>query len=186
MDRHQPLAVLVELAQHEGPVGQPIELVLDEQLDEGTLVLQDKDLLQSGGELPNDPTLQGIGHPHMQQPHPKPLQLLVVQPELPQRLAHLEIGLASRDDADPVRVGAQGDPVDVVGPGIGQGRAHPAIDHGVLHLHDSCAVHVGGRPMHVGTPVQLDVDHDWLHPVGRHHRRPRPIGHRRRHLERHP
>ncbi|OPZ53734.1 MAG: hypothetical protein BWY91_01849 [bacterium ADurb.BinA028] len=186
MDRDEPLAVLVEFAQHERPVGQPIELVLDEQLDEGALVLQDEDLLQPGGELPDDPALERVGHPQLQQAHTEALQLPVVQPQLPQGLAHLEIGLAGRNDPHPVGVGAQGDPVDVVGPGIGQGCPHPAIDHGVLHLHDPGAVHVGRGSVQIGPPVLLDVHHDRLDAPRSHHRRPGPVGDRGRHFHRHP
>ena len=48
---------------------------------------EDEDLLEAVGELSHDLTIQRVWHPHLQQSHPQPAQLLIIDAEVAQHLA---------------------------------------------------------------------------------------------------
>ncbi len=183
VDRDERPALVVELAQHQGAQRHAVQLVLDVELDERTLVLQDEDLRQPVGELPHDASLERVGHPQLQQPHAEAVQLVVVQPEVPAGLAQVEVRLARRDDAEAVVRPVQGDPVDVVLARVGERGRHTGVDERAFQLQDAGAVEVGGRDVHVGTTVELRRHHDRRHPTWGDEGRAGAVGDARRHLE---
>ena len=55
---------------------------------------------------------------------PSALRVALVDAEIGQRLAHIEIGLAGGDDAEPRRLAVDHDAVELVGAGEGGDRRH--------------------------------------------------------------
>ncbi len=148
-----PVPLFVELADHSradicAPV---VELFLQLVLDDGALFLDDQDFLQALGELPHAVALQRPDHAHLEQGEADVGGHGLVDPEVVQRLAHVEIGLAGGDDAEAPLGAVDHRPVQMIGPGEGQCRIELAAVQSLLLLH------------HVQSAVPADIE-----AVGRH------------------
>ena len=120
--RQLPLALLVVLADHaRADVLAPVvELLLQLVLDELALLLDDQDLLEPFGELAHAFGVERPGHADLEDPQADLGRALLVDAEVVQRLPHVEIGLARRDDAQPRLRAVDDDAVEPVDPRIGQ------------------------------------------------------------------
>ncbi len=85
----EPRAVLVELAQHAGGVGGPVQDVLDRGLQQRGLLLHDEDLRQPPGEGPDDLRVQRPEHADLQEAD---AGLLRRDAELAEALADVVVG----------------------------------------------------------------------------------------------
>ncbi len=129
----QPLLVLVLLAEHAWPVGKIVELLLDLGLDQRALLLDDKDQVEAFGELQHALRLERPGHGNLVESDAELVGLHLVDAELVEGRAHVEIALAAGDDADLGRRSAAGDDaVELVGAGEGQDGARACSRAGAL------------------------------------------------------
>ena len=121
LGREQPLLVLVLLAEHARALGQIVELLLDLRLDQRALLLDDQDQIEPFGELRHALRLERPGHADLVEAQAQLVGLHLVDAELVERRAHVEIALAAGDDADlRVRPAAGDDAIELVGAGEGQ------------------------------------------------------------------
>ena len=118
-----PFAGLVELADDPRPdiLAPVIELLLQLVLDQRPLLLDDQDLLEPFGEVADAVALQRPGH-------------ALVDAEIVERLADVEIGLAAGDDAEAPPRAVDDDAVQAVGPGIGERGVELVAVQPELHL----------------------------------------------------
>ncbi len=119
-----PVAILVELADHpRAHVLAPIvELLLELVFDDRALLLDDQDLLEPLGEMADALALERPGHRHLVEADADIGGMRLVDPQIVQRLAHVEIGFAGGDDAK-ARIRAVDDnAVEPIGAGKGQCR----------------------------------------------------------------
>ena len=122
-----------------------VELLAHLHFDQRALLLDHDDQLEALRELGQLALAQRIGARDLVDAQPEIVGAHLVDAELVERLAHVEIGLAERDDAD-LRIAAAGgdDPVELVG-------AHER-DHGV-------ALVVGEPRLHAENGVaEADVE----------------------------
>ena len=116
LHREQPVALLVLLADADRLVGGPVELLADLDLDQRALLLDHDDLLEAVGEflevaLADRPRAGDLVEADAEIVAPD-----LVDAELVERLADVEIALADGDDADLRRPAARGDVlVELVG-----------------------------------------------------------------------
>ena len=162
VDLQKLLAALVGLADDDGAaVGRGVEQrVLELLLDDRPLLLDHQDLALALGEGRRALGLERPHHGDLVDGEPQPLGLGVVDAELVQRLAHVEVGLADGDDAE-ARIGpADHQPVELVGAPIGEGgrmldrERAPLLAQPIVGPAD---VHAVGRQDEVGRK-DLDVD----------------------------
>ena len=151
----QRRAVFMGLADHIGHVGAPEVDLADHRLDEVALLLDHDHLVETGHELVQDRALERVDHAELEDPDPAAGQLVVVQSEAPQRLAHIQVGLARGDDPDTVVGGALDDPVDPVEPCVLQGAGDTDGQLVLLELHQARSQQLPRR--HVGARAQIAV-----------------------------
>src|SRR5262249_28774447 len=97
-------------------VGQIVELLLDLRLNERPLLFHGQDDVESLRELEDALRLQRPGHADLVKPYPQLIGSHFVDAQLVERLAHVEIALAGRDDAKlRIRAAARNDAVELVG-----------------------------------------------------------------------
>src|SRR5215471_7852577 len=101
LDREQPVAGFVLLADADRLVDGAVQLLAHLHLDQRSLLLDHDDELQAAGEflqllLANRPRTRDLVDAQAEI-----VAADLVEAELVERLAHVEIGLADRDDADP-------------------------------------------------------------------------------------
>src|SRR4029079_16825159 len=103
------------LADAERLVGGAVKLLAQLHLDEGALLLDHDDLVEAACEIDELALRERPRAGDLVQAKPHVVRLDLVEAELVERLAHVEIGFADRDDAD-LRVAAAGenDAVEVV------------------------------------------------------------------------
>ena len=125
MRREQRLALLIGLADDNRALVIRIQNILDLGFDQRALFLHHDDGREARGKIRDDRRFERPHHAELQQPDTKLCRLRLVDPEVIQRLAHIEIGLARRDDAKPRRLSTlHDDAVDGIGPGEGFHRGH--------------------------------------------------------------
>ena len=98
-----PFAVLVELADHARAhvVAPVVELLLELVLDELALLLDDQDLLQALGEVAHALAARAArSSPTLKTRMPISAACALVDAEVVERLAHVEVALAGGDDAE--------------------------------------------------------------------------------------
>ena len=156
-----------------------VEDLLDGRLHERALLLDHDQLVEAVGELADDLGFGRPDHAELQQPDPAAAQGSFVQAEHGQRLAHVEVGLAGRDDADPVARRAAHDPVEAVEPGVLQGPGQPHAVQGSFQLRQVGAEQPGGRAV-CAPPGLAGLGDD---PAGIDLRRAGPVGYRRGDLQ---
>ena len=162
VDLQELLAALVGLADDDGPaVGRRVEQrVLELLLDDRPLLLDHQDLALALGEGRHALGLERPHHGDLVDGEPQALGLGVVDAELVERLAHVEVGLADGDDAE-ARVGpAHHQPVELVGAPVGQRRGMldreraPLLAEPIVGPTD---MHAVGRQHEVGGDLDVDA-----------------------------
>src|SRR5258708_1147506 len=108
--REYPVGVFVELGDDGGGnVFTPIvELLLELILDDGAFFFDDEDFFEPLGKMPDALAFQRPGHRNLVQAEADLRGMRVVNPEIVERLAHVEVGFAGSGDSEP-RPGAVGD-----------------------------------------------------------------------------
>ena len=155
LDREQPVALLVLLADDGRLVRGAVELLAHLHFDQRALLLDHDDQVEALGELHQLRFADRPGAGDLVDAQAPVVALDLVDAELVERLTHVEIALAGGDDAD-LRVAAAGgdDLVELVGAYEGehgvalvvvQPRLH--AEHGVVQADVQPALgHVGIRP----------------------------------------
>ena len=116
MDREEPLALFVLLADHHRLVGGAVKLLAQLDLDQRALLLDDHDEVEPSGEVLQLLRIERPGAGDLEQADAEIIGADLVKAELLQRLAHVEIGFADGDDADARRLTAGKDGlVELVG-----------------------------------------------------------------------
>ena len=87
----------------------------------GALLLDHDDLLEAGGEGADLLRLERPDQAELEDAQAEPRGQRLIDAELVERLAQVEVGLAGRDDAEPRVRAVEHQPVEAVGPGE---RAH--------------------------------------------------------------
>src|SRR5205085_3047005 len=124
LDRKQPIALLVAFADADRLVRRAVEFLANLYLDERALLLDHDDEIEAVGELRKLAPGQRPRAADLVDPDAPLVALDLVEVELIERLAHVEVALAGRDDADLGVAAAGGDvTVDLVGVHEGQHRA---------------------------------------------------------------
>lgn len=123
VDREEPLALFVLLADHHGLVGRAVKLLAQLDLDQRALLLDDHDEIEPGGEVLQFLRIERPGAGDLEQADAEIIGADLIEAEFLQRLADVEIGFADGDDADARRLPAREDGlVELVGAQIGQDR----------------------------------------------------------------
>ena len=165
--RDQRPLLLVLLADHARPVRPAVEEVLGEHLEEGTLLLDDQDLLEPLRELADDARLHGEHEAHLEDAHAGAAQPGLVQAQLGQRLAHVVVGLARGQDAEPGVRGGHRDAVELVLPRVPPGQLHAREMDGPFHVEPVGRDDVEVDLVLEGLAVELHGGNDGLDALGR-------------------
>jgi len=136
--RLRPFALLVELADDArahvlAPV---VELLLELVFEQLALFLDDEDLLQPFGEMPHAFGFQRPDHADLVEPDADLGGEPVVDAEVVESLAHVQIGLAAGDDAQARVRAVDDDLVELVGAGVGQCGVELVVQQ-ALFLHQA-------------------------------------------------
>ncbi len=161
-------AALVGLADHDRPaVGRCVEQrVLELLLDDRPFLLDHQHVALALAEGYGALRLERPHQAHLVDREPEALGFGLVEAELVERLAHVEIGFADGDDAE-ARIGpAEHQPVELVGAPVGQRRWMLQGDDALLlaqPLVGPADVHAFRRHEEVGRrmdldPVRVDID----------------------------
>jgi hypothetical protein len=175
----------VGLARHDGCARRAVEGVLGGGLEERPLLLDDDEFVETGGELTD-----GVGgqRPHdvdLQDADAGTLEACVVQADRRERLTHVEVRLAGRQDADPVVGVPHHDAVEAVHPHVLLDEAQAGGGEVALERAEHRGEQLGGRLVGVrpgrdddGRGVVEQVDRGRSVGHGRHdlHRGPQPTG----------
>ncbi len=129
--RPYPFAFLVELADHARPhvVAPVVELLLQLVLDDLALFFHHQDLGEPLGEVTHAFGLERPGHRDLEKPDADLGGLALVDAQVFQRLAHVEVALAAGDDAQPRLRRIDDDAVQLVDAAVVERR----VDLVVLH-----------------------------------------------------
>ncbi len=152
--------LLVALADDARAVRHAVQDVLGEHLEEGPLLLDDQDLLEALGELANDARLHRKEHAHLEDADAVAPQPLVVQSQLEEGLAHVEVGLARRHDAEPRAGRGHRDAVELVLVRVEARQLEPRVVERPLHVEPVGRDQVDVDRVLEGTAVQLDRGDD--------------------------
>ena len=121
LDREQPVAVLVLLADADRLVRRAVEFLAHLHFDQRTFLFDDDDEVEAGGEFQQLLARNRPDAADLEKANADIVALDFVQAEFVEGLAHVEIGLAGGDDADFGRAAAGHDRlVDLVGAHEGQ------------------------------------------------------------------
>ena len=101
LHRKQPLFLFVALADHHRRVRNAVKLLAHLHFDQRALLLDHDDELEPLGEVAQLRTRDRPRAADLEQPDAEVVALHLVDAELIERLAHVEVALADRDDADP-------------------------------------------------------------------------------------
>ena len=99
--RQDPIAVFIKLADDARPdiLAPIVELLLELVLDDRAFLFDDQDLFETLREMANPLAFERPRHPHLVEAKADLGGVRVVDAEIVQRLAHVEVGFARRDDA---------------------------------------------------------------------------------------
>ena len=161
MDGEEPFAPLVLLADHHGLVLRAVKLLAHLHLDQGPLLLDHHDEFEPPRELLQFVAADRPGAADLEQADAQIVGLDLVNSQLVQRLADVEIGLAHRDDADARRGPARGHHlVQAVGLDVGQDR-RALVDVEALLLIEEVVRAADVQPAR----RHLEGGNDHFHPV---------------------
>ncbi len=160
LDRKQPVAALVLLADAGRLVGGAVELLAHLHLDQRALLLHHDDEIETVGERLEIAPADRPRTADLVEPQPQRVAPDLVDAELVERLAHVEIGLAGGDDPDLGRAAARGDvAVELVGLHEGQHGVALVVVQPRLHPQDAVAQpDVEATLRHVEIVRDHDVD----------------------------
>ena len=140
LDREQPVALLVLLADADRLVGGAVELLAHLHLDQRALLLDHDDELEALRELLRGPAAERPRAADLVEAQAEVVALDLVDAELVERLAHVEIALAGGDDADLRVAAARGDDlVELVGAHEGEHGVALVVVQPRLHAEDRVA-----------------------------------------------
>ena len=100
LDREEPVAALVLLADADRLMRRAVELLAQLHFDQRALLLDDDDEIEPARELAQAVRLERPGRGDLVEPQAEIIGLHLVDAEIVHRLTHVEIGLADGDDAD--------------------------------------------------------------------------------------
>ncbi|MFI8829666.1 hypothetical protein ACIGPN_01370 [Streptomyces afghaniensis] len=136
-------------------MGAAEEDLLDGGFQERPLLLDDHHLVETVRELDDGVTFEGEDHAEFEDPDPVPCEVLVGETDDAQGLADVEVGLAGRQDADPVRRPALDHAVEAVEPGVLHGAGEPDLVQAALERHEIGAEEHRARLVRAGAQVAL-------------------------------
>src|SRR5262249_25307335 len=124
--RQQSAARLVALPDHARPARglHVIEQLHELILDQPALLLYHQHILEAVGKSARALGFERPREAHLVEPQARRRRLALADPEVLERLAQIEIGLARADDAEPRRGTVPDDPVDRVRAYEGRDRFH--------------------------------------------------------------
>ena len=117
--REQRFFPLVALADDLGRVRAAVEQLLELAFDQRALLLDHDDLLEAVREREGRLALERPDQAELQDPDAQPLGQRLIDAEVIERLAQIEVGFAGRDDPQPRGLGFEDRPVEAVGRGEG-------------------------------------------------------------------
>ena len=100
LDREQPVALLVALADADRLVGGAVKLLAHLHFEQRALLLDDDDQIEAVGEFREFAPAERPGAADLEQPDAELVAFDFVDAEFVERLADVEIALAGGDDAD--------------------------------------------------------------------------------------
>ena len=154
--REQGGSVFVGLADDVRYIRAAEQDVAHHRFEEVPFLFDHDDLVEPGDELGHDLALERVHHAHFQDPDAQAAQVGVGDTHQPQSFADVEVGLARRDDADPVVRGARDDPVEPVDACVFH-RAGQADRQLVLfELHEVGAQQLSAGDMWTGAQIAVD------------------------------
>ena len=182
----EDLTGLVALADDAGAVGELVERLAEQQLDEAALLFDHEQLLEPARELTDDPALEREEHAELEEPDPVPPEGGIVEAQVGQGLPEVVVGLARRHDPEPRVRRRDGDPVEPVGGGKRPGGLEATVHDLTLDVERVGRQEARGlsnlpRAAFVSEPRLHDGD-----PLGGDRRGADGVGDVGHHLEGHP
>ncbi|VCU06944.1 hypothetical protein RHODGE_RHODGE_00034 [Rhodoplanes serenus] len=164
LDREQPAALLVLLADDDRLVGGAVQLLAHLHLDQRTLLLDHHQEIEPGGRLQHVVAADRIGAADLNEAQAEIVAAHLVEAEQVERQAHVEIALADREEAEPRPPPARHDgAVEPVDPHEGQhGVALEILEARLLGQHGVAEPDAEATRRHAEQIVARDGD---LHPV---------------------
>ena len=144
--------------------GQIVEQLLDLVLDEAPLLLDDDDLVEPVGEAPDAVGLQRPAHADLVEREAEAPGRRLVDGEVVERLAHVEIGFSRGDDAEPAPRPVDHGPVEPVRPAVGAGCVELVFEQSLLLVERR----VGPADVEPALGKRMVVGHGDGHTVGVH------------------
>src|SRR5438132_98389 len=122
--RQNPVPTLIKLADNPWADVRPpiVKLLFQLVLDDCALFLHDEDLLESFGKAPDPLAFKRPGHRHFVKTYTDFRGMRVVDPEIVEGLAHVEIGFAGGHNSEARARAIYDDTVEVVSAGKGERR----------------------------------------------------------------
>nr|WP_199830243.1 hypothetical protein [Streptomyces viridochromogenes] len=136
-------------------MGAAEEDLLDGGFEERPLLLDDDHLVEAVRELDDGVTFEGEDHAELEDPDAVSCEILIGETDHAGGLADVEIGLAGRQDADPVRRPALDHVIEAVEPGVLHGAGEPDFVQAALERHELGAQEHRARLVRAGADVAL-------------------------------
>ena len=161
MTRHEELTDLVAAADDDGMVRTVVERSFQDLLQGRVLLLDDQHLLESGGELACLGGIEWHRHQELEQTDPCRSKVVVrVEAEHTERLSNLVERLSARGDAEPVVVGPNDHPVELVLDAVAAGELPAHLLELALHLDGVGSEETAVRSRPERRTVDLDLGRD--------------------------
>ncbi|MGQ4334287.1 hypothetical protein [Streptomyces hayashii] len=154
-------------------VGPAVEDLLDGGFEERPFLLDDDQPVEAVRELDDRVAFEGEDHAELEDPDAVPREVLVGEADDAQGLADVEVGLAGRQDADPVRRPALDQAVEAVEAGVRHGTREADVVQAAFEGHEVRAQEHGVRLVPAGAPVALGA----RDPITCHDGRGRGVSH---------
>ena len=152
----------IALAEHLRADRRVEELLLELGLDQRALLLDDEHEVEPLAEAPQASRLERPGHGDLVEADAEPVGGDLIQPQLVERLASIEIALTGGDEADlRIRAAAHDDAVEAVGAGERQHRGALVVVEPLLLGESGVAaadVEAAGRHLEVRLVRELHLD----------------------------
>ena len=169
-----------------GRSGAPYSTSLANSSRNRALLLDDQDLLEPAAELADDARLHRREHPHLEDADAVAAERRLVEAQLVQGLAHVVVGLARGEDAEPGVRRRHRDAVELVLPRVAARQLEPRVVERPLHVEAVGRDQVDVDRVLVRLPVELDGGNHGPHAVRIDLRRARLVGDVGHDLHRHP
>ena len=122
----QDLLALVAFPYDSGARPLVVKRVLQKELEEGTLLFENDDLLEPAPELPDRLRLQRKGHAHLKEPNSETSKGVVVETKKRKGVSQVEVSLSRRRDADAIPGRRDANPVELIRAGERLGGFEPS------------------------------------------------------------